>query len=82
MVLFFKHIPFMVNHTNNATPPERLQHYLSSLNLLKEKAIRSSFPLDMTNDMIAMASNWEKVYWPQKAKRKMTLKFGLHLFPT
>jgi len=24
--LFFAHIPFMVNHTINATPPERLQH--------------------------------------------------------
>ena len=27
MVLFFTHIPFVVNHTINATPPERLQHY-------------------------------------------------------
>ena len=27
MVLFFTHIPFMVNHTINATPPERLQQY-------------------------------------------------------
>jgi len=25
-VLFFTHIPFVVNHTFNATPPERLQH--------------------------------------------------------
>jgi len=25
MVLFFMHIPFVVNHTINATPPERLQ---------------------------------------------------------
>jgi len=25
-VLFFTHIPFVVNHTINATPPERLQH--------------------------------------------------------
>jgi len=24
MVLFFTHIPFVVNHTINATPPERL----------------------------------------------------------
>jgi len=28
MVLFFTHIPFVVNHTINATPPERLQHCL------------------------------------------------------
>jgi len=27
MVLFFTHIPFVVNHTFNATSPERLQHY-------------------------------------------------------
>ena len=27
MVLFFTHIPFVVNHTFNATPPERLQHF-------------------------------------------------------
>jgi len=26
MVLFFEHIPFVVNHTINATPPEWLQH--------------------------------------------------------
>jgi len=29
MVLFFTHIPFVVNHTINATPPERLQQYLT-----------------------------------------------------
>jgi len=26
-VLFFAHIPFLVNHTFNATPTERLQHH-------------------------------------------------------
>jgi len=26
MMLFFAHIPFVVNHTINATPPKRLQH--------------------------------------------------------
>jgi len=26
-VLFFAHIPFMVNHTFNATPTERLQQW-------------------------------------------------------
>jgi len=26
MVLFFTHIPFVVNHTINATPSDRLQH--------------------------------------------------------
>ena len=28
MVLFFTHIPFVVNHTINETPPERMQQYL------------------------------------------------------
>jgi len=31
MVLFFAHIPFVVNRTFNATPTERLQQYSSSL---------------------------------------------------
>ena len=31
MVMFFTHIPFVVNHTINATPPERLQQYQQSL---------------------------------------------------
>jgi len=31
MVLFFTHIPFVVNHTINATPPERLQQYTNKL---------------------------------------------------
>jgi len=30
-VLFFPHIPFVVNHTINATPLERLQHWKSTL---------------------------------------------------
>jgi len=31
MVLFFTHIPFVVNHTINATPLERLQLYIGWL---------------------------------------------------
>jgi len=34
MVLFFAHIPFVVNHTIKATPPERLQQYLQILHIL------------------------------------------------
>jgi len=30
MVLFFTHIPFVVNHTINAPPPERLQQYTNN----------------------------------------------------
>jgi len=32
MVLFFMHIPLVVNHTINATPPERLQQYKIMVN--------------------------------------------------
>jgi len=35
MVLFFTHIPFVVNHTINATPPERLQQYQSHVFFVK-----------------------------------------------
>jgi len=31
MFFFFAHIPFVVNHTINATPPERSQQYLAPL---------------------------------------------------
>jgi len=33
MALLFAHIPYVVNHTINATPPERLQHYLTCFSL-------------------------------------------------
>jgi len=36
MVLFFAHIPFVVNRAFSATPAERLQHYqLNALGLLQ-----------------------------------------------
>ena len=60
---------------------QRKDDYLSSLNRLKAKAICSKFPLNMTNDMIALASNWEDRLRPQNATRKNTHRFGLHLFP-
>ena len=31
ILLFFAHIPFVVNHAFNATPPERLQHHQTGL---------------------------------------------------
>jgi len=33
MVLFFTHIPFVVNHTINATPPEKLQQHPGPCNV-------------------------------------------------
>jgi len=38
--LFFAHIPFVVNHTINATPPERLQHS----QILKSENTKNSKP--------------------------------------
>ena len=54
---------------------QRKEDYFSSflpfyLYWLKQKAIRSNFPLDMTNDMIAMASNWEVWLLPSKCDKK------------
>ena len=52
MVLFFTHIPFVVNHAFNETPPERLQHnhYLTDTKILltsitKRKEFVSCRPL-------------------------------------
>jgi len=59
---------------------QRKDVYLSSLKRLKEKAIRSKFPMNMTNDLIALASNWEDRLGPQNATGKKTHRFGLHLF--
>jgi len=39
---------------------QRKKDKLSRLNQLKEKTICSNSSLDMTNDIIAMASNWEE----------------------
>ena len=49
---------------------QRKDDYISSLNGLKEKAIRSKFPLHMSNDMIALASNWEDRLRPTKCDKK------------
>ena len=45
-VLFFTHIPFVVNHTINTTPPERLQQYnlkLMEVFNLKRKWIKTTY---------------------------------------
>jgi len=39
MVLFFTHIPFVVNHTFNATPPERLQQYERSTSVMSNRIV-------------------------------------------
>ena len=60
---------------------QRKDDYLSSLNRLKEKAIRSKFPLNMTNDMIALASNWEDRQRPPKCDKKEDPQVWATFFP-
>jgi len=44
MVLFFTHIPFVVNHTISATPPERLQQYKGLNNIVVPKVVSILLP--------------------------------------
>jgi len=60
---------------------QRKDYYLSSLNRLKEKAIRSKFPLNMTNDMIALASNWDNRLRPPKCDKKEDAQVWATSFP-
>ena len=60
---------------------QRKDDYLSSLNRLKEKAIRSKFPLNMTNDMIALASIWEDRLRPPKCDKKEDPQVWATSFP-
>jgi len=60
MVLFFTHIPFVVNHTINATPPERLQQLQRGirhiLNLGDHPCIFSFF----STRLVLLSPNLEK----------------------
>jgi len=49
---------------------QRKDDYFSNLNWLKEKATRWKFTLNMTNDMIALASSWEDRLRPPKCDKK------------
>jgi len=51
-----------------------MEDYPTTLDRPEEKSIRSNLPLDMTNDMIAMASNWEKRLLPPKCEKKDDLQ--------
>jgi len=62
---------------------QRKDDYLSSLNRLKENAILSNFPLNMTmtNDMIAVASNWKDRLRPSKCDKKEDQQVWATSFP-
>ena len=55
-IFVLHHIPFMVNHTINATPPERLQHYAGSTTLRwcggTSRLISESNPFAGTNSCV------------------------------
>jgi len=44
--LFFAHIPFVVNHTINATPPEWLQHHHVGGRSIRKQAHRVESPME------------------------------------
>ena len=56
--LFFAHIPFVVNHTINATPPERLQHYTHRV--LAAQFQHSSFISIKFSDAVFSKETWPR----------------------
>jgi len=78
MVLFFTHIPFVVNHTINATPPERLQQqHKGSLNQsrrhegcsglipskFKYETLLSVVILSHFQNVKSICANVKRAYW-------------------
>jgi len=63
MVLFFTHIPFVVNHTINATPPERLQLYVTNQIALRLffKGSGRNLVRYITHDMIKRLAKTEQL---------------------
>ena len=49
---------------------EKSEDYQQSLQRLKDKALRSGFPQNMTHNMIELASTWEERLRPTSSKRK------------
>ena len=58
MVLFFTHIPFVVNHTINATPPERLQQ----LNVSKNRSFIFVAVTIFTNILLSFNSTCDQLW--------------------
>ena len=68
MVLFFTHIPFVVNHTINATPLERLQQ-----SQLRRKRIHKLFERDQYLSLVNISTH--KPYTAYVNRKKITI-FG------
>jgi len=62
MVLFFTHIPFVVNHTINAAPPERLQHFI---------------PVSFKHNLIIIFRRIVKYQWIQETAHLDAAKFSI-----
>ena len=69
MVLFFTHIPFVVNHTINATPPERLQHYFTGDILAAT---------DRVELLCCQLKIWSRGMTQYSTKKKVTLSGKCH----
>jgi len=63
LVLFFAHIPFVVNHTFNKTPTERLQHYQFWENYQRFKYV--SLEKYAKNVKHAFNINWSIPHFPK-----------------
>jgi len=63
-VLFFAHIPFVVNRTFNATPIERLQHYqMLQIHLTKVKTLGRLFLHNKTQSVKVKNTHASAMFW-------------------
>jgi len=78
MVLFFTHIPFVVNHTFNATPPERLQHHQQSCSILSSNVweIQVFLFMFISFETLRMSSTYFESI--SIVKNKIFMRFSLY----
>ena len=87
MVLFFTHIPFVVNHTINATPPERLQHFKTSKCVFERQNVHIFYikwiklnPLtNFTKRLFLLKSNLQVQSYSMKQRNK-NYQFSCRVF--
>ena len=63
MVLFFTHSPFMMNHTFNATPPVRLQHYCIAQSPTKKICFYYRILLLALHIALICSTTFDQVQW-------------------
>jgi len=72
MVLFFTHMPFVVNHTINATPLERLQQFQQCFCTMRQKR-HSLLAFPKFNKEVSFKLQREKHCWSYFAIRRIRL---------